>query len=396
MTESTAKADAPAADAAGGTASSLAVSPTTAAAPASGRAGDIHIETRGAAGLITFDRPRALNAVTTAMRAAIAEAIPRFARDPMIYCLILQSATPRAFSAGGDVRELTSWGRDDRDRARAAFADEYRLNWALDCLARPIISLLDGAVMGSGVGLTLYGTHRVAGEGYAFAMPETAIGLFPDVGLAHVFARMPDEIGTFLGLTGRTIGRADAYHLGLVTHCIAAAEFPGIVTALVDAQPVDALLDRVHHDPGPGEVIARRELIRRCFSPSSVLEIIGRLETLLLTGLESAAADWVRDVLADLRRRSPTSLAITLRHLREARSRDLREVLEIDYRLACRCLDGHDFYEGVRAALIDKDGHPAWQPARLEDVTPDLVDGIFAPLGQDQLKLPTRAEMQRV
>ncbi len=404
MTKSTAQADEPATAAAGGTASSLAVSSTTAAAAATaaiaatagGRAGDIHIEARGAAGLITFDRPRALNAVTTAMRAAIAEAIPRFARDPMIYCLILQSATPRAFSAGGDVRELAAWGRDDRDRARAAFAAEYRLNWALDCLARPIISLIDGAVMGSGVGLTVYGTHRVAGEGYAFAMPETAIGLFPDVGLAHVFARMPDEIGTYLGLTGRTIGRADAYHLGLVTHCIAATEFPAIVAALVDAQPVDALLDRVHHDPGPGEVIARRQLIQRCFSPSSVLEIIGCLEALHQAGLERDAADWVHGVLADLSRRSPTSLAITLRHLREARSRDLREVLEIDYRLACRCLDGHDFYEGVRAALIDKDGRPVWQPARLEDVTPDIIDGIFAPLGQDQLELPTRVEMQRV
>lgn len=369
---------------------------SSAAAAVTAPATDIRIESHGAAGLVTLDRPRALNAVTTAMRTAIAQAIPRFARDPMIYCLVFQSASKRAFSSGGDVRELTAWGRSDRDRARAAFADEYRLNWALECFTKPTVALIDGAVMGSGVGLTLYGTHRVAGEGYAFAMPETAIGLFPDVGVVHVLSEMPGELGTYLGLTGRTIGRADAFDLGLVTHCVPADEFPAVIAALAAAQPVDALLDRVHRDPGPGALRSRRAVIARSFSEPSVERIIGNLEAEIRSSSSAADADWVGGVLADLRQRSPTSLAITLRHLREARSRDLGKTLEIDYRLACRCLDGHDFYEGVRAALIDKDGKPVWQPSRIEDVSAATIDGYFAPLGKGDLVLPSRAQMQRI
>lgn len=360
-----------------------------AAAPA-----EIGFETRGAAAVITLDRPRALNAITTAMRSAMAEAFQRYARDPVIYCVVLRSANPRAFSAGGDVRELTGWGRTDIARARQAFADEYRLNWALDCFTKPTISLIDGIVMGSGVGLSLYGTHRVAGEAYRFAMPETAIGLFPDVGAVRAFARMPDEIGTYLALTGRQIGRADAFALGLVTHCIAAAHHAAIVTALADAQPVDQVLDALHADPGTGEISVVRETIRACFSAPSLDGILARL-----AAVEGTNAAWAAAVLADLLARSPTSLAITLRHLRETRERpadgqDLKHTLETDYRLACRCLEGHDFAEGVRAALIDKDGQPRWQPARVEDVTAEAIDRYFQPLTDGELVLAPRMQMQ--
>jgi enoyl-CoA hydratase len=350
---------------------------------------DVRIETLGAAAVVTFDRPRALNALTTDMRAEMARRFPRFARDPQIYCAILQSATARAFSAGGDVRELVAWRRTEPARAERAFAEEYRLDWLLECFSKPTISLIDGMVMGSGVGVSIYGTHRVAGEGYAFAMPETAIGLFPDVGIAHVFARLPGEIGMYLGLSGRTIGRADAFRLGLVTHCIAAAEFEPIRAGLADAEPVDALLDERHEEQGPGELVAHDAVIAHCFSGHSVEEILARLGC--VGGAEQA---WAAGVAADLRARSPTSLKVTHRHIRGALFRDLRETLQIDYRLACRCLAGHDFAEGVRAALIDKDNRPAWQPARIEDVSEKLVDAYFAPLGKDELVLPPRAEMQ--
>lgn len=350
---------------------------------------DIRIETTGAAAVVTFDRPLALNALTTAMRAEMASRFPPLARDPQIYCAILQSTSPRAFSAGGDVRELVTWARTDPARARAAFAEEYRLDWLLECFSKPTISLIDGMVMGSGVGVSIYGTHRVAGEGYAFAMPETAIGLFPDVGIAQVFARLPGEIGMYLGLTGRTIGRADAFRLGLVTHCISSAEFEPIRAGLADAEPVDALLDERHEEQGPGELVAHAETIAHCFSGHSVEEILGRLDS-----VEGAEHAWAAEVAAELCTRSPTSLKITHRHIRGALFRDLRETLQVDYRLACRCLEGHDFAEGVRAALIDKDNRPAWQPARIQDATEALIDGYFAPLGDDELALPTRAEMQ--
>ncbi len=369
--------------------------PTAPARPVLASIGpEIRIESRGAAAVVTLDRPRALNALTTEMRAKLASEMPRIARDPMNYCLVLRSDNPKAFSSGGDVRELVAWGKSDPARARRAFADEYRLNWTLECFTKPTVSLIDGMVMGSGVGVTLFGTHRVAGEGYRFAMPETAIGLFPDVGAVHAFARMPDEIGMYLGLTGRTIGRADAFHLGLVTHCIAATEHGMIVDALAGAYPVDQLLDSHHQDPGPSELLARRGLIQRCFSAPDVADIIARLDQAAHSEGDRADADWAAAVRRDLLARSPTSLAITLRHIRGAAALDLDAVLEIDYRLACRCLEGHDFAEGVRAALIDKDGKPDWQPATNADIDPSAIAAHFAPLDDGGLALTPRDQIQ--
>lgn len=345
----------------------------------------------GSMALVTLDRPKALNALTTDMRARLAKALWTFARDPQVYAVVMQSTSGKAFSAGSDVREVTAWARDDLARARRAFADEYALNWQCECFSKPAVPLINGMLMGGGVGITMFGTHRVAGEGYRFAMPETQIGLFPDVGVCHVFARLERHAGMYLGLTGRTIGRADAYALGLVTHCIASRHFDAIKAELADAWPVDPALDDRHEDPGPPELAPYMTIIDECFSAPSVEEIVTRLEA-----VGGAAAAWAKDVVADLRRRSPVSLKITHRHIREARERDLRQTLHVDYRLACRALEGHDFYEGVRAALIDKDGKPGWRPARLEDVTREMVDAYFAPLGAGELTLATRGEMQEL
>jgi enoyl-CoA hydratase len=345
----------------------------------------------GAAGVVTLDRPRALNALTTAMRAEIAAAFEAWARDPQVYAALIVSATERAFCAGGDVREMVDWGRKRPHDALRSLASEYALNWQLDCFSKPTVSLMDGMAMGSGIGITLYGTHRVAGERYRFAMPETGIGLFPDDGVCWAFARMPDEIGMYLALTGRAVGRADAYRLGLVTHCIPAARFAEIRSALADADPVDPVLDSRHEDPGPGEIETLRGVVARCFCGDGVEDIIARLEA--ERGAEQA---WAAEVLQDLARSSPTSLKVTHRHVRLAKGRDLNAVLTENYRLASRFMQGHDFYEGVRAALIDRDHAPKWRPATLADVTKSMVDAYFAPLGADDLQLPTRAEMQAV
>ncbi|MFA5900596.1 MAG: enoyl-CoA hydratase/isomerase family protein, partial [Hyphomicrobium sp.] len=238
---------------------------------------DVLIAQVGSSGVITLNRPRALNALTTAMRAELAEAYPRFARDPQTYCVVIQSASERAFSAGGDVREIVRWGQEDREKARRAFKDEYALNWLHECFSKPTISLIDGAVMGSGVGISLFGTHRVGGERYRFAMPETAIGLFPDVGVAWTLSRLPNAIGMYLGLTGRSIGAGDAYALGLLTHCIPAARFEEIKAALADTWPVDTVLDERHVEPAAGELSAYAPVIARCFSAPSVEGIIAQL-----------------------------------------------------------------------------------------------------------------------
>jgi enoyl-CoA hydratase len=351
----------------------------------------IAIAVEGSAGVVTLDRPRALNALTTAMRGEIAAAFKAWARDPQVYAALIVSATDRAFCAGGDVREMVDWGRNRPRDALRSLAEEYSLNWQLDCFSKPTISLMDGTVMGSGVGITLYGTHRVAGERYRFAMPETGIGLFPDDGAGWAFARMPGEIGMYLALTGRAVCRADAYRLGLVTHCIPAARFGEIRAALADADPVDPVLDERHEAPGAGELEALRPVIARCFAGDSVADIVARLEA--ERGAERA---WAQGVLSDLARCSPTSLAVTHRHVRSARGADLARVLAENYRLASRFMQGHDFYEGVRAALVDRDHAPKWQPASIGEVTLSMVDAYFAPLGAGELQLPSRAEMQAV
>lgn len=347
-------------------------------------------ETRGSLALVTLARPRALNALTCHMRAKFSEHLWAVARDPQLYAVVVQSESPRAFSAGSDVREVVALARADLAAGTKTFSDEYALNWQCECFSKPTVSLIDGMVMGGGVGISLYGTHRIGGESYSFAMPETAIGLFPDVGVCHALARLPGYVGMYLGLTGRSIGRADAYALGLLTHCIDADAYEAIKAALEDTWPVDTILDERHVEPGAGELVPYRHVIADCFSAPTVEEIVARLGT-----IEGQHREWAQAVAADLAKRSPLSLKITHRHIREAANRDLRETLQVDYRLAVRLLEANgDFYEGVRAAIIDKDGAPAWSPARLEDVSDAMVDAYFAPLGARELVLPTREEMQ--
>jgi enoyl-CoA hydratase len=345
----------------------------------------------GAAGVIALNRPDALNALTSAMRAAIGKAFAAWASDPQVYAAVILSESDRAFCAGGDVREMVERGRRSLEETRQLLAAEYALNWQLDCFSKPTVSLIDGMVMGTGVGISVYGTHRVAGEGYRFAMPETGIGLFPDDGVCWVFARLPDEIGMYLALTGRSVGRADAYRLGLVTHCLAASQFAEVQAAIADADPVDPVLDTRHVDPGPGELEAARPVIARCFKGDSVEAIVANLEA---EGGEARA--WAESVLRDLARCSPISLKVTHRHVRQARALDLASTLVRDYRLASRFMEGHDFYEGVRAALIDRDRAPKWQPASLAEVSDAMVDAYFAAFGAAELQLTTRAEMQAV
>jgi enoyl-CoA hydratase len=364
-------------------------------APASGMPpeadGGMSAVIEGAAGVIALNRPRALNALTAAMRSSIGVAFAAWARDPQVYAAVILSESDRAFCAGGDVREMVACGRRSLDEARSMLAAEYALNWQLDCFSKPTVSLIDGAVIGSGVGISLYGTHRVAGERYRFAMPETGIGLFPDDGVCWIFAQLPDEIGMYLALTGRSLERADAYRLGLVTHCLPAAQFGEVRAAIAAADPVDPVLDARHVDPCPGDLDALRPAIARCFAGDSVEAIVASLEA------ESGEAKaWAEGVLRDLAHCSPTSLKVAHRHVQQVRALDLAATLAQDYRIACRCMEGHDFYEGVRAALIDRNRAPKWQPARLAEVSEAMVAAYFAPLDAAELQLTTRAEMQAV
>ena len=356
------------------------------------------IEQHGAVAEITLNRPQVLNALNDAMRAAILTALPQFPRDPDVYAVVLRAVGPRAFCAGGDVRELCALAKQDVALADASLANEYRLNWTLECFSKPTVSLIDGMVMGSGVGLVLYNTHRVGGVGFRFAMPETAIGLFPDVGACSVLARLPHQIGRYLGLTGRSISRRPALRLGLLTHCIDADRFNDIRSGLAAADPADPLLDGLHEAmesslAGETDELAGCEtLIEDVFSAPSVGAILADLEQ---RGKRSGAnAEWCARVHEELRARAPLSLLVTLRHLDDCVDFDLRQVLIQDYRLATKFLRDDDFAEGVRAILIDKDGRPRWRHARVEDVEGADIARYFSVSADREPSLPDRTEMQ--
>lgn len=358
---------------------------------ASNETGPIALSQRGAVAIVSLRRPERRNALSQVMQAALAGWYPLLARDPGVYALLQRSAIDGTFSVGGDVREILDMAARDLGEARAALASELALCWAHECFSKPTVSLIDGAVMGTGVGITLYGTHRVAGEAYRFRMPETAIGYFPDCGVSHAFARMPDGIGFYLGLSGAEVGPADALALGLVTHCIPRAEFGAIEESLADADPVDPVLDQRHRDPGSGPLLELSRRIARYFMAASLKDVLGRLEK-----PHDGDHDWARGVLAELRRRSPLALCLTFRAIDNARRLDIREALIQDFRLAWHLAGDPEFREGATAVLIEKGRQPRWRHARVEDVPDSLVDEYFAPLSGDELALPIRAEMQAV
>jgi enoyl-CoA hydratase len=355
--------------------------------PPADAGGDAVLATERAAGVIAFDRAQAAQGLSAVARAAIADSLRRWARDPEIYAVIMRSATAVAFCGGGGERELAAWGRAAVARARASLGDAYALLWRMECFTKPTITLIDGKAAGLLGALCLYGTHRVAGESYRFAMPEVGFGYFPGHGLAGLLKRLPVGIGMYLALTGRGIGRADAYRLGLVTHCVAATRFDAIGRAIADAEPVDLLLDACHEDPGGGELEALAAPIAHCFVADTPEEIITRL------GSQSEHRAWAQGVVADLMRASPTSLKIAHRRLREAHAGDVRAALLADFRVACRVVEGRDFYAGVRARFEGGEP-PQWRPGRLEEVRKEDVEAFFAGLGADELKLASRAEMQ--
>ncbi|MFM7084702.1 MAG: enoyl-CoA hydratase/isomerase family protein [Hyphomicrobium sp.] len=349
---------------------------------------DISLKIEGSLALITLHRPHYLNALSLDMRASMASWLGPLSRDPQVYAVVIQSGCEKAFSVGADVKEIMQICKNEPENARKAFREEYTLNWQIECFSKPIISLIDGYVMGGGVGISLYGTHRVAGEKYSFAMPETRIGFFPDVGVSRDLASMPASIGLYLGLTGRSIARADAYYLGLATHCISSQHFEKIKRQLADTMPVDPLLDDLHKDPGEGELVKIGDIIERCFSGSNVENIFANLES-----EQGKHRPWATKVLADLKQKSPTSLSVTFNHIQRSKGLDLREVLLLDYQLACRFLDDIDFHEGVRAYLIEKDGHPQWSPNSLGDTVMKKADAYLAEKDYNFF-LPSRLVMQ--
>ncbi|QFU16601.1 enoyl-CoA hydratase/isomerase family protein [Microvirga thermotolerans] len=344
---------------------------------------DILCERRGAAGYVTLNRPRALNALNLGMVREMTRALEAWAADPAVTRVIVTGAGDKAFCAGGDIRHLTEFGRAGRKAEALAFwQEEYRLNALIKRYPKPYVSLIDGIVMGGGVGVSLHGSHRVAGDRYLFAMPEVGIGFFPDVGATYALPRLPGRTGMYVALTGERIRRADAVMLGLATHAVDGARMEEVREALVEGVPVDRALSAAAVNPGPAPLSAHRDLIDACFSAESVPAVLRRLDEAAGKG-----SDFASSLAATIRSKSPTSLLIAFEQVRRGGSLDFAEAMRTEYRIVSRIVEGHDFYEGVRATLIDKDGKPRWRPASLDEVDPAAVEAYFASLGPDELEI---------
>ncbi len=350
---------------------------------------ELIVREEGRAGLLTLNRPKTLNALTPGMMKTLEAQYLKWAAAPRIYGVVLDAAPGRAFCGGGDIRALVAGLDADFEASMQFFREEYQHNWTLERFTKPNVSLIDGIVMGGGVGISLYGTHRVAGENIAFAMPETGIGLFPDIGAGFFLPRFPGRTGLYLGLTGASVGRADAFYLGVATHCIDAAAFDKIRQAMIEGDPIDPVLDGLHSDPGAGELAALLPAIDRIFAAESVEAILAALDA--ETG---PYAEWARTTAATMRQRAPLSQKVTFKQINDGRRRTtLKDELKIEFRLVHRMAERHDLREGVRAALIDRDRSPKWQPATLEEVTDEMVDACFAPLGDLALDLDDRWDL---
>jgi enoyl-CoA hydratase len=347
---------------------------------------EILFERRGAAGLVRLNRPAALNAVTHAMVLALRAQLDAWADAAAVTRVVITAAGNRAFSAGGDIRHLYDLGKAGKlDQMLQFWRDEYPLNALIKSYRKPYVALIDGIVMGGGVGVSLHGSHRVAGDRFRFAMPEVGIGFFPDVGATWFLPRMPGELGTYCGLTGDRFNGADALAAGLATHRIASARFPELIEALTGTVSVDAVLGAFAEPAGEGPLAPRCAAIDRLFSGVSVEHILAALDG--EATLNGADAEWAAKTAATMRTKSPLSLKLALQQVRRGGAWDFDACMRVEMRIVSRLVEGHDFYEGVRAVIVDKDNKPRWQPASLSDVSDEDVEHHFAPL-RDELRLP--------
>jgi enoyl-CoA hydratase len=344
---------------------------------------EVICEKQGAAGLIVLNRPKALNALTLGMVRGMRRALDAWAEDPAVTRIVVTGAGEKAFCAGGDIRRLHDLGRaGDTAEALAFWGEEYQLNALIHRYAKPYVSLIDGIVMGGGVGVSVHGRYRVGGPRYLFAMPEVGIGFFPDVGGIYALPRLPGKTGMYLALTGERVYLADAAALGLVTHAVSADATAAIRQALIDGTPVEETLATHAVDPGPAPLAEHRALIDECFAADSVPGILDRLDK-----AGAGGSDFAAKTAATIRTKSPTSLSIAFEQMRRGGSLDFEEAMRTDFRIVSRIAEGHDFYEGVRAVLIDKDNKPAWKPATLAEIDPDAIAHHFSSLGPNELKI---------
>lgn len=336
---------------------------------------EVIIRREGRAGCITLNRPQALNALNYPMVGAIHGALEAWAHDPEVALVILDGAGERAMCAGGDLRAMYDSAPQGSAFARRFWADEYRLNAAIGRYPKPYVALMDGIVMGGGIGLSGHGSHRIVTERSELAMPETGIGLIPDVGGTWLLAHAPGETGVYLGLVGERMRGAGAIHACFADAFVPSSRLAGLTAELKapGAGDVDSVIARFRAEPPPSDLAAHAREIDAAFGRDS-LEAIRE-------GLAGMGTDWGRRTLAELDRRSPLSLKLTLAAIRGARALpSLEAALNVEFRLTVRLFEHGEFLEGVRALIVDKDKSPKWNPATPAEVSDAMVAAFLSPL----------------
>jgi enoyl-CoA hydratase len=345
---------------------------------------DILTEKQGSCGLITLNRPKALNAVDIGMTRAIAAALDTWESDPAVKTIVLRGAGDKAFCAGGDIRRLYELGKAGGYEEQLAFyREEYRLNRRMSLYGKPLIALIDGIVMGGGAGLAMHCAHRVAGDTFTFAMPEAAIGLFPDVGATYFLSRLPGNAGTYLALTAARANAADAVAVGLVDAYVPSAKFAELTEKLASGDEFGSAIASLRADPpGTSKLMEYANFIKLCFAPPTVDAILGEIDEAGYAGM-----DFATETYDAITHNSPTSLAIALRQMQIGPKLDRDEAIKLEYRMMTHLMKSPEFYEGVRAAIIDKDRQPKWNPSEVDAVKAADIDPYFVPLAEGELDL---------
>jgi enoyl-CoA hydratase len=342
---------------------------------------EVLVEKRGSAGLLVLNRPKALNALNLGMVRIIAAALDDWERDEAITRVVVMGAGGKAFCAGGDIRLLYEQGRAGDHAAQLNFwREEYRLNRRIKRYSKPYVALVDGIVMGGGVGLSAHGARLVAGEAFAFAMPEVGIGFFPDVGATYLLPRLPHLAGVYLALTGAKIGAGDALALGLAQALAPTARMGELAVALEGREPIDSIIAQFAAPAPASPLLAQSALIENCFGRATPAQVMAALA-------EAAAAGsaFAKTAAEAMQVKSATSQAIALRQMEAGRSLSFDEAMATEFRIVSRICRGHDFYEGVRALIVDKDNRPQWRPNAPAEVSSAAIDAYFAPLGESEL-----------
>jgi enoyl-CoA hydratase/carnithine racemase len=336
--------------------------------------GDVRFQRKGVLGIVILDRPAALNALTHEMVNAMSRQLAAWRNDSTVAAVLVKAAAGRAFCAGGDIRAVTQLARSEGvAKAAEFFAHEYRLNWRIHSYPKPYVAFIDGVTMGGGVGISVHGPYRIATEQTLFAMPETTIGFFPDVGGTWFLPRLPGELGMYLGLTGHRLHAADCRAAGIATHNVVRERLPEIEDRLAAGRDIDSCLAALSSTPSHATLDKHRAQIDRCFA--------GVTLDAVMEALKAEPTGWGEAQLNELAGKCPVSLRVTFAQLRRGRAlARFEDTMRLEYRMVHRFLERPDFFEGVRALLVDKDKRPHWSRLDPQAVEESLVEACFAPL----------------